>query len=121
MASDIREALRIEVAERAGRRCEYCLIHEEDVGFALQVDHIISRKHGGLSIADTLAYACVLCNRNKGTDVASVELRSGLLVRLFHPRQDLWGHHFQIDGQAIEPLSERHSLQILGRYPTRWP
>ncbi len=48
MASDIGEALRIEVAERANRRCEYCLIHEEDVGFPLQIDHIISRKHGGL-------------------------------------------------------------------------
>jgi hypothetical protein len=35
---------------RAGHRCEYCLIREQDTGFPLEVDHIISRKHGGDSI-----------------------------------------------------------------------
>ncbi len=140
MASDISEALRAEVAERAGHRCEYCLIQEEDAGFSLQVDHIISRKHGGLSIADNLAYACVLCNRNKGSDVASVDQNTGQVVRLFHPRQDLWAGHFRLDGQWIDPLSEvgvatarllrlnaperiaeRRLLQELGSYPTEWP
>jgi 5-methylcytosine-specific restriction endonuclease McrA len=40
------------------------------VGFPHQVDHIVSRKHGGESTSDNLAYACVIYNRYKGTDIA---------------------------------------------------
>jgi hypothetical protein len=138
VGSDIAEALRNEVAGRADRRCEYCLIHEDDTGFRLQVDHIISRKHGGLSVVENLAYACVLCNRSKGTDVASVDGRSGEIVRLFHPRRDRWSDHFRLDGNLIralsdvgaataellrfnatERLAERGLLQALGSYPAK--
>lgn len=70
MTGDISEALRAEVARRAGEGCEYCLIHELEVGFPHQVDHIVSRKHGGESTSDNLAYAYVICNRYKGTDIA---------------------------------------------------
>lgn len=56
MASDISEQLRAEIARRANHRCEYCLIHEDDAGFSHEVDHILSRKHGGLSTLDNLAY-----------------------------------------------------------------
>ena len=76
MASDISEELRAEVARRAGGRCEYCLIHELEVGFTHQVDHIVSRKHGGESTSDNLAYACVICNRYKGTDIAAIDQSS---------------------------------------------
>jgi len=135
VASDITLALRTDVALRAHRRCEYCLIREEDTAFRPQVDHIVSRKHGGNSLPENLAYACVLCNRRKSGDVASVD--KGQLVRLFHPRQDLWTDHFQIDGSSIRALTEvgaatskllhfnvperraeRALLQALGSYPT---
>jgi hypothetical protein len=114
------------------------LIHEDDTGFRLQVDHIVSRKHGGLSASGNLAYACVLCNRSKGSDVASVDVHSGEIVRLFHPRQDRWGDHFQLQANAIrarsgvgvatagllrfnapERLAERSLLQSLGSYPAK--
>ena len=85
MASDINDELRAEIARRAGRRCEYCLIHDEDSGFAHQVDHVISRKHGGSSTSDNLAYACVVCNRYKGSDVASIESDTGEIIRLLIP------------------------------------
>lgn len=49
MASDIGQPLRSEVSRRAAYHCEYCLIHEDDAGFPHEIDHIISRKHGGLS------------------------------------------------------------------------
>ena len=136
MASDVSEELRAEVARRAGQRCEYCLIHEGDAGFSHQVDHIVSRKHGGSSAADNLAYACVICNRHKGSDVASIDPRTGGIVRLFNPRSDHWADHFQLEGAVIEPvssigsatasllrlnaperISERALLQSLGRYP----
>ena len=136
MASDVSEELRAEVARRAGQRCEYCLIHEDDAGFPHQVDHIVSRKHGGSSAADNLAYACVICNRHKRSDVASIDPRTGGIVRLFNPRSDHWADHFQLEGAVIEPvsgigsatasllrlnaperISERALLQSLGRYP----
>ena len=115
MATDLSDKLRAEVAARAGHRCEYCLIHERDAGFRHQVDHIVSRKHGGASTADNLALACVICNRYKGTDVASVGSRSGEVVRLFHPRRDQWTDHFRIRAEVIEPLTEvgRVTLQVL--------
>ena len=136
MASEINEQLRTEVTQRAGHRCEYCLIHEDDAGFPHQVDHILSRKHGGSSTSDNLAYACVVCNRYKGSDVASIDPRTGEIVPLFDPRRDRWVDHFRLDGALIEPISsigwatarllrlnaperilERRILQSLGRYP----
>ena len=69
MASDISEQVRANVARRAEYRCEYCFVHESDAGFPHQVDHVVSRKHGGASAFDNLAYACILCNRYKGSDV----------------------------------------------------
>jgi 5-methylcytosine-specific restriction endonuclease McrA len=64
--------LRHQVAARASNLCEYCLIHENDTAFGCAVDHIISLKHGGTSEADNLAYACVFCNRFKGSDIGSI-------------------------------------------------
>ena len=110
MASDITEQVRAKVARRAGHRCEYCLIHENDAGFPHQVDHVVSRKHGGTSAFDNLAYACILCNRYKGSDVASINPKTGEAVRLFHPRQDRWADHFRLDADFIEPLSEVGSV-----------
>ena len=98
MASDIAPLVRQRVAERAGFRCEYCLIREEDAGYPHQVDHILSRKHGGDSSLDNLAYACVLCNRHKGSDIATLDPESGQAVALFHPRRDLWKQHLRMRG-----------------------
>ena len=69
MGTDVDEATRAEVIQRAAHRCEYCLIHEIDAGFAHQIDHIISRKHGGRTHAENLALACMICNRHKGSDI----------------------------------------------------
>src|SRR5207249_4582285 len=86
-------------------RCEYCLFEEDDAGFPHQVEHIISRKHGGKSTLDNLAYACILCNRFKGTDVASIDSVSNTFARLFHPRQDRWSDHFRMAFFLIDPLT----------------
>lgn len=92
------------VVERAGGRCEYCLIHQDLGGFPHLIDHIISRKHGGTSSFGNLAYACVLCNRHKGSDISAIDY-SGQMVRLFNPRRDRWHDHFRIDGATIQPLT----------------
>ena len=106
MASDISDQLRLAVAIRARYRCEYCLIHQEDAAFVHQIDHVVSRKHGGLSVFGNLAYACILCNRHKGSDVASIDPNSGEAIRLFDPRRDTWSDHFRIESAMVEPLSD---------------
>jgi hypothetical protein len=79
-------------------------VHEDNAGFPHQIDHIISRKHGGSSGIGNLAYACILCNRYKGTDIASID-HSGRPIRLFDPRRDSWDEHFKLDGPIIQPLT----------------
>lgn len=99
-------ALRQQVRSRAENRCEYCCIHEDDTQFGCEVDHILSEKHGGLTIAANLALACFFCNRNKGSDIGSVrDSDNATLIRFFNPRTDLWNDHFEMD----------EKLRILGK------
>jgi len=135
--SYIAKALRQLVINRAEGVCEYCLIHENDTFYGCQVDHIISEKHGGLTTADNLAYACTFCNRYKGSDVGSIVLRTGEFSRFFNPRIDQWADHFTLDNGIIvaltdigmvtvnildfnnpERLLERQALQTMGCYPS---
>ena len=106
MSSDVSAALRRLVAERAYGVCEYCLVHELDVYHGCEVDHVISVKHGGLTVPENLAYACFHCNRHKGTDLGSIGLRTGKFVGFFNPRSDRWKQHFYLNASHIEPLTE---------------
>ena len=98
-------ALRRQVMARAQNLCEYCLIHQDDTFFGCHVDHIVSEKHGGLTVAENLALACTFCNLYKGSDLGSL-VGSGDLVRFYHPRNDLWSEHFVLIEATIEPLTE---------------
>ena len=111
MPRAVSDEVRRRVAARAGWVCEYCLLPEEHSGYPHQVDHIVSRKHGGASTEDNLALACVACNRNKGADVAALST-SGDPVRLFHPRRQRWLDHFLWDGPAVRPLSDVGEVTI---------
>lgn len=93
------------VSHRAEGLCEYCLISEEDSG-GCQFDHIISVKHGGKTTAENLAYACLYCNLNKGTDLGSIIWRTGELVRFFNPRREKWSEHFRLEGAIIQSLTD---------------
>jgi hypothetical protein len=136
LPSAIDAAVREIVVQRAEYRCEYCLLHEEDSYLPHQIDHIISRKHGGLTVPENLAYSCIRRNAWKGTDLGSVSTRNGQLLRFFNPRQDRWTDHFRLHGAVIEPLTaegevtarvlrlnldkrvvERRLLIAIGRYP----
>jgi len=66
--------------------------------------YIISKKHGGSSELDNLAYACAPCNRAKGSDVGSIAT-SGEFTRFFNPRTDRWSEHFRLEGATIQPLT----------------
>ena len=137
MSSYVSARLRRLVAQRANRLCEYCLISEDDTYFGCEVDHIISEKHGGSTNAENLAYACMECNRSKGSDVGSIVWSTGRFSRFFNPRTDRWSDHFALDNVVIVPrtevgeattrildlnnaerLAERTALRAVNRYPS---
>lgn len=106
MSRHIPETLRLATAQRAGYRCEYCRVFERDMVYRFQGDHIISRKHGGETILENLAYACSTCNQNKGPDLGTYLPGSKRLVRLFNPRRDHWSMHFELNAGQIIPLTK---------------
>jgi ATP adenylyltransferase len=57
-------SLRYEVLKRAGFRCELCGIPADER--AIEVDHIVPRKHGGKDELTNLQALCFKCNANKG-------------------------------------------------------
>jgi hypothetical protein len=97
--------LRQLVVERANGKCEYCLIDQHETLIPHQPDHIIAEQHGGETIAENLALACIDCNRAKGPNIASIAAVSRQLTPLYHPRQDNWSDHFTLEGAYIRPLS----------------
>ena len=77
------------------------MISEDDTFLGCHVDHIISVKHGGSTTVDNLAYACVVCNRQKGSDLGSIDWKTKNLVRFFNPRLDRWSEHFYLQEARI--------------------
>lgn len=100
-------SMRRMVCDRAKGSCEYCLISEALALSSHQVDHIIAEKHGGETIESNLALSCSICNKYKGSDIASIDSETGEVVRLYNPRKDRWKDHFQIqtDSGMIQPLT----------------
>jgi hypothetical protein len=136
MSEYVPVALRSLAQQRARFSCEYCLIHKEDVHLPHRPDHIIACKHRGPTHETNLAWSCYLSNLLKGSDIASVDLETGQIVRLFNPRTDVWEKHFRLEGGRIIPLTpegrvteyllqfnrpasieERQQLILAGRYP----
>lgn len=132
----IPDALRQLVMQRADGKCEYCLLHEQYGIFSHEIDHIIPEKHRGETIEGNLCYACLDCNRHKGSDFASFDPDTGQVALLYNPRQDSWLDHFYFEEARIIPLTatgrvtefilklneakrllNRQRLYYLGRYP----
>ena len=85
------------VSERAHHRCEYCHAPELVFNFPFEVEHIIPLCRQGTDAEPNLALACRSCNLRKGARIHGVDPDSNRQVRLFHPRQDQWYEHFQIN------------------------
>jgi hypothetical protein len=123
MSHYISDSLRSLVAKRAQHVCEYCLISEEDTFHTFHIDHIISIKHGGPTEEGNLAFACQICNRNKGSDVGTFLFDTKEFVRFYNPRTDNWKEHFHIEdghilpktliGQATVKILDFNNLQLV--------
>jgi hypothetical protein len=95
-------AVRELVRRRAGDRCEYCRLRQEDLPFAtFQMEHIIPRQHNGSDDPSNLALACERCNSHKGTNFAGIDSETNVVTVLFNPRRHSWEEHFRQSGAWI--------------------
>jgi hypothetical protein len=108
-------SLRRLVEQRAGHKCEYCLLPTEVAFFPHEIDHVILEKHNGLTNADNLALTCWRCNRHKGTDLGSFDPQTGNFSFLFNPRVQQWSEHFTLSQVDLLGLTSegRTTVQLL--------
>lgn len=98
---------RLKVRQRAGNRCEYCRLRQQDEEEnPFHTEHIIAKQHGGSDDLENLSLACSQCNAIKGPNLSSIDPDTGLLTRLFHPRRDRWEDHFRRDGAYLLGLTD---------------
>lgn len=109
----IPKAIREQVRQRAGLRCEYCRKPEGVSNFPHTIDHIIAVLHDGSDGVDNLAWACFQCNSTKSSNIASYD--GGILIALFNPRLQEWNDHFEMDGPVIRAKTAvgRVTIKIL--------
>jgi hypothetical protein len=93
------------VWRRAGERCEYCRLSQEEIELRFQIDHIIAKKHSGSSNASNLCLSCFACNNHKGSNISGIDYVSGAIVPLFNPRRHKWTRHFRWDGPVLIGLT----------------
>lgn len=89
------------VRDRAAGRCEYCHLPQAGSNIPFEIDHIVSRKHRGRTVAGNLALACWYCNSFKGSDLSGIDPATRTLTRLFNPRLHKWDWHFRYDGPVL--------------------
>lgn len=103
------------------------------------IDHIIPVTHGGNDSSSNLCLACPDCNRAKGPNVAALDPLTDKPTRLYNPRAQEWGDHFELKGDmTIAGLSpegratiamlrlnlerrviERYEAGMWGQYPCK--
>ena len=73
--------LRDFVEARADGRCEYCRRYQDMIGETFfEVEHIVPRARGGLTVPHNLAFACRRCNLLKSDATEARDRRTGRRV-----------------------------------------
>lgn len=103
------ESLRRAIIQRAGERCEYCLLTSRFQVGGFELDHIQPLSRDGPTTLDNLAFACPVCNGSKLNHVDGRDPATGEAVALFHPRSQNWHDHFQWSVDA--------PFEIVGKTP----
>lgn len=86
-----------QIAERAAYRCEYCHAPEVVSNFSFEIEHVVPSVHAGTDEETNLALSCRSCNAHKAVRISALDPHNGAVVRLFHPRMDMWEQHFDVD------------------------
>jgi hypothetical protein len=113
----IDERTRSLVWQRAGQRCEYCRLHQDDDPlFVFHVEHIVARQHGGRDYPGNLALCCHHDNLHKGPNLTGIDPITKKLTRLFNPRRHKWSRHFRWDGPLLVGRTAigRTTVAVLG-------
>lgn len=95
MAGQLSATLRARIRSAAANQCGCCLTSQAYVPWALEIDHIIPRAHGGTDAEENLWLACRACNLFKGQQSQGPDPVTGQRIPLFHPRRQRWGRHLQ--------------------------
>jgi hypothetical protein len=102
----MKASVRALVRSRAGRRCEYCRLHEDDLPlFSFHIEHILPKKHGGTDDPKLLAWSCHFCNLAKSSNLSGRDSLTGRIVVLFNPRRQRWHRQFEWDGPRLVGLT----------------
>lgn len=95
------------VRSRSGNRCEYCRLPQSAAPFlTFHIEHVEAQQHVLDDSLDNLALACPDCNRYKGPNLTTLAPQTRDIVRLFHPRRDLWEEHFELRGSLVVGLTD---------------
>jgi hypothetical protein len=116
------------VARRAGHRCEYCRAPEAVFNFPFEVEHIIPTSRGGADDEENRCLACRACNLRESDRLTCRDDLTQAEVPLFHPREQRWADHFQVDHESgeirgvtptgretVACLDLNHALQLTAR------
>ena len=106
MSEYVPVALRRKVTALAKEQCEYCLFPAQMTKRPHEPDHIIPIQHRGKTELINLALSCFLCNRHKGSNIASYDEFTGALTPFFNPRADSWTEHFELVDGRINPKTD---------------
>ena len=88
-------SIRTSVRTRAKDCCEYCRDQASFSHDSFSVEHIIPITLNGTDELSNLAWSCLSCNNIKYTSTTAVDVETGQVVSLFHPRLDSWDDHFE--------------------------
>ena len=109
------DELRRRVWSRARDRCEYCRFSASLGELPFEIDHVVARKHGGGTEESNLALSCFYCNSYKGPNIAGLDPQTSSVVRLFHPRRDVWARHYRWVRAVLEGTTGigRATIEVL--------
>jgi hypothetical protein len=107
MSAYVPANLRRSVRADFSNRCAYCQTDESLSATLFEIEHILPRSAGGMTILQNLCLACPMCNRYKAANSSAFDPVTELVVPLFHPQRQHWKEHFSwsADGAAIIGLS----------------
>jgi HNH endonuclease len=83
------------VRQRARQRCEYCLNPQMLIPLGLELEHHHPQALGGKATKRNLCLACRECNSHKAVKVQAWDALTRKMVKLFNPRKQNWGEHFE--------------------------
>jgi hypothetical protein len=93
------------VWRRAGGRCEYCQLSQDNDELTFEIDHIVAKKHRGPTRSGNLRLACFACNNHKCANISGFDPKTRKIVSLFNPRRHKWHRHFRWDGPVLIGLT----------------